>query len=242
MAPSDDIPGIGPKSDRPRINIAADITKLKLSPTEGFVLSRIDGRATYDEICRVSSLTRDQTLAILRRLKQEMIILGPKDKPVAIGQRRPQRTGSKTPSPDRGHKTPPPVQVTAEMLRQARDKSGDKPETESKHMPSVLERLDDGQPVDPADLIEGHGIPAETKRRIIRLHRRLRRLSAHELLGVPEDADKAAIKRAFAAASKELHPDRYYGKDLGHFRDKLAKIFARVTEAVQELEKARKAK
>ena len=75
----------------------------------------------------------------------------------------------------------------------------------------------------------------ETKRRIVRLHRRLRKLAAHELLGVAEDADTATVKRAFTAASKELHPDRYFGKDLGNFREKLAKIFARMTEAVQEL-------
>jgi hypothetical protein len=47
---------------------------------------------------------------------------------------------------------------------------------------------------------------------------------------------------SFAAASKELHPDRYFGKDLGHFREKLAKIFNRITEATQELQKAHKAK
>jgi curved DNA-binding protein CbpA len=70
----------------------------------------------------------------------------------------------------------------------------------------------------------------------------MRKIPPHELLGVAADADSATIKRAFAAASKELHPDRYFGKDLGHFREKLAKIFNRITEAMQELEKTRKAK
>jgi DnaJ-class molecular chaperone len=106
----------------------------------------------------------------------------------------------------------------------------------------VLERLDDGGPVDPSDLVEGPDLSNETKKRILRLHRRMRKLSPYELLGVAKDADGAAIKRAFGAASKELHPDRYFGKDLGNFREKLAKIFNRITEAMQELEKARKAK
>ncbi len=78
--------------------------------------------------------------------------------------------------------------------------------------------------------------------RIVRLHRRLRKLAPHELLGVEASADAATIKRAFAAASKELHPDRYFGKNLGSFRDKLAQIFTRVTEAAQGLQKARKGK
>jgi hypothetical protein len=242
VAASDDIPGLGPKSDRPKLNPAADLSSLKLTPTEGFVLSRIDGRASYEEICRISSLGRDETIAILKKLRRAAIILGPKD--VVVAPAPPPRPGhsGKTPSPERGHKTPAPVLVTPEMLRKAHEKTGGKTEVEPKEVGSLLERLDDGGPVSPADLIEGHDLPVETKRRIIRLHRRLRRLEPHELLCVPADADKATVKRAFAAASKELHPDRYFGKDLGPFREKLAKIFARMTESVQEMEKARKAK
>jgi DnaJ-domain-containing protein 1 len=242
LAPTDEIAGLGPRTDRPRLNTAADLSRLKLTPTEGFVLSRIDGRASYDEICRISSLGREETLAILRKLKRAAVILGPNDTVVAPAPAHKPTRRSKSPSPERGHKTPAPVLVTDEMLRKAQEKTGDQPEPTGREPGSLLERLDDGEPVAPADLIDGHDLPLETKRRIIRLHRRLRKLAPHELLGVAPDADKAAVKRAFAAASKELHPDRYYGKDLGSFRAKLAKIFTRVTESVQELEKARKGK
>jgi DnaJ-domain-containing protein 1 len=241
VASSDEIAGLGPKTDRPRLNTAADLSRLKLTPTEGFVLSRIDGRANYDEICRMSSLGREETLEILRKLRRAAVILGPRDTVVAPTPGRKTTRSAKSPSPDR-HRTPAPVMVTDAMLREVREKADGKPEPAGKEPGSVLERLDDGEPVPPADLIEGHDLPVETKRRIVRLYRRLRKLAPHELLGVPEDADKATVKRAFAAASKELHPDRYFGKDLGNFREKLAKIFARVTEAVQELEKARKGK
>ena len=132
--------------------------------------------------------------------------------------------------------------VTDEMLRQAQERSGGKPVENTAETISVLERLDDGGPVDPSDLVEGPDLSEETKRRILRLHRRMRKLAPHDLLGVVPDADSAAVRRAFTAASKELHPDRYFGKDLGKFRERLAKIFNRITEAVQELEKARKAK
>jgi len=239
VAPADEISGLGSKTDRPRLNTSADLTRLKLTPVEGFVLSRIDGRANYEEICRMSSLGREETLAILRKLKRAAVILGPGDTVVAPTQGRKTTRSPKSPSQDRGPKTPPPIMVTDAMLRQARERVDGKSEPAEKIPGSVLERLDDGEPVAPADLIEGHDLPVETKRRIVRLHRRLRKLTAHELLGVPENADKATIKRAFAAASKELHPDRYFGKDLGSFREKLAKIFARITDAVQELEKAR---
>ena len=243
MTASDEISGLGPKTDRPRLNTAADLSRLKLTPVEGFVLSRIDGRASYDEICRVSSLGREETLTILRKLKRAAIILGPGDTVVAPTPGRKTTRSVKSPSPERSHRTtPPPMMVTDAMLRLAQEKAGGKPEPASKEPGSVLERLDDGGPVPPADLIEGHDLSAETKRRIVRLHRLLHKLAPHELLGVPKDADAATVKRAFGAASKELHPDRYFGKDLGSFRLKLAKIFARMTEAVQEMEKSRKTK
>lgn len=233
MAPADEIPGLGRGTDRPRVNQLADLTRLQLTPTEGFVLSRIDGRASYDDICRMSTLGREQTLEILRKLRRATVILGPRDAVVV-----PSSTAKPAPA-DRAPKTPPPVVVTDAMLRKAQEKAGGKPE-EPPEPGSLLARLDDDTPVAPADLIEGHDLPVETKRRIVRLHRKLRKLAPHELLGVPEGADQATVKRAFAAASKELHPDRYYGKDLGSYRAKLAKIFARVTEVVQELERARK--
>jgi DnaJ-domain-containing protein 1 len=127
------------------------------------------------------------------------------------------------------------------MLRKAQEKDGEKLEDDKAHVP-LLERLDDGSAVDPSELADGTDLSDDMKRRLLRLFRRMRKIAPHELLGVASDADSATIKRAFAAASKELHPDRYFGKDLGHFREKLAKIFNRITEAMQELEKARKAK
>ncbi len=245
MPTSDQIPGLGAKTERPSLNKAADLSRVQLTPTEGFILSRIDGRVSYDEICRMSSLGREETLAILRKLRQQRLILGagetaappephgrgpesPRDRPVEVRQR--------------GKNTPAPVVVTDEMLRKARDNSEGKRDDAHAQTSSLLERLDDGSPVDAAVLVEGRDLPAELKARIVRLHRRLRKIEPHELLGVAADADAATIKRAFATASKELHPDRYFGKDLGSFRDKLAQIFARVTEAVQALQKAAKAK
>ena len=244
MAPRDEISGLGGKADRPHLNVAIELARLELTPIEGFVLSRVDGRASYDEICRMSSLGREETLAILRRLKEAKVILGPGE-PAASPAPPPMRTNSRAasaPSLWREPKTPAPVMVTEKMLRKAHEQANGKAPEPTAEPGSALERLDDGGPVDPGDLIDGHDLPLDTKKRIVRLHRRLRRLAPHELLGVTEEADVATVKRAFTAASKELHPDRYFGKDLGSFKEKLAQIFARVTEAVQEMEKVRKAK
>ena len=242
MPASDELSGLGAKGDKPRLNPGLDVSHLKLTPTEGFILSRIDGRASYDEVCRMSSLGREETLEILRKLKTQKIILGPGEKAsTAPPPHRTQRS-MRSPSPDYRPRTPPPVVVTDAMLRHAQERAGGKSDENQAATTSVLERLDDGGAVDPSDLADGPDLSEETKKRILRLHRRMRKLAPHELLGVAADADSAAVKRAFGAASKELHPDRYFGKDLGRFREKLAKIFNRITEAVQELEKARKGK
>jgi DnaJ-domain-containing protein 1 len=235
---SDQIPGLGGKTERPLLNTTADLSRVQLTPTEGFVLSRIDGGVTYDEICRMSSLSREQTLAILRKLKQQGLIRGANDPAPAP----PRAPGRRTAGSDRASRTPAPTVVTDEMLRNAKEKSDGKGDEKMAPIGLVLERLDDGSPVDPAALIEGPDLPEAMKVRILRLHRRLRKIEPHTLLGVAPDADSATIKRAFAAASKELHPDRYFGKDLGGYRDKLAQIFARITEAVQALQKAAKAR
>ena len=249
MATEETLSGLGPKNGRPRLNAFLDFKQANLTPVEGFILSRVDGRASFDEICRISGLPKDQTLAILRKLRAAKIILVEGDSPSPPAKPR----ATKTPLPEvegmpsrpkssrsAGGRTPPPVMVTNEMLREAKDKA-DGPRTVEKGPGSLLERLDDGTPVAPVDLIEAPDLPQETKERLVRLYRRIKKMDAYELLGVTPDSDAATIKRAFGAASKELHPDRYYGKKLGGFKEMLATIFSRVTEAMQIVEKARKA-
>jgi hypothetical protein len=101
---------------------------------------------------------------------------------------------------------------------------------------SLLERLDDGSPVDLAALGAAPALDEGVRQRIARLHRRMRSLAPRELLGVPEDADFAQLKRAYFAASKELHPDRFYGRDIGRYRALLSDIFATLSAAFDTLQ------
>ena len=255
---SDEIAGLGPRTDRPRPNTAIDLAHQNLSPTEGFVLSRVDGWLSYDEICIVSGLARDETLRILRDLKQARLILGPGE--VAVGPSR-SRHASTVEAPAAAEESPParaaetaPVRSpgTARPPAAGATSVGEPPVKAAESVPAraaeparrtpigPLERLDDGSDVADGDMVEWPDAPLELKMRIVRLHRRLRHLSAWELLGVETDADSATVRRAFGAASKELHPDRYFGKKLGSFKGKLAAIFTRLSEAVQEIERNRK--
>jgi hypothetical protein len=254
-----EIAGLGPSTDRPRLNTAIDLTKQKLSPTEGFVLSRVDGRSSYDEICLVSGLGRDETLQILRGLKQARLILGPREAAVApsrtshprateaapeAGKSGSARAAEAAPPRSQGTTKPAAGAVAAEKPRaKAAESAGSRAGEKARRTPiPPLERLDNGSEVAAADLVDWPDGPKELKARIVRLHRRLRQLSPWDLLGVDPDVDGATVKRAFAAASKELHPDRYFGKNLGSFKAKLVAIFSRLSEAVQEIETSRKDK
>lgn len=209
------------------------------------MLSRVDGQSSYDDICKVTGLGRDVTLEILRGLRQAKLILGPGESPVGGGEAERPAKAKLSGDSKRAPVPPvacPPGDAAREPLvtRGEAGVGGDC--ARSSQAPGPLERLDDGTHVSASELEEWPEADPLLKERIIRLHRRIKKLSAFELLGVAPQADKGTIRRAFTIASKELHPDRYFGKNLGSFKPKLAAIFARLTEAVQEIEDGQKGK
>lgn len=209
MPPAPDFPELGPRDCRPVPNGTASLSSARLSPVEGFVLSRVDGKTTYQDICQLTGLGVEPTLEILRKLRRERLIMNPGEKPETLWPASKTAAGGRS----RVRALGPGAQA------------------------SLLELHDDGSPVDAAELAQGPGLDKETKARILRLHRRLGTLKPHELLALSPGADPAMIKRAYFAASKELHPDRYYGQDLGPYRDKLSDIFAQLTRAFEQCKK-----
>jgi hypothetical protein len=205
-SPTDDFPDLGPRETKPIATPRSWGSHLRLTPEEGFVLSRVDGKTSYEQICNMTGLGVDASLAILRKLRRERLILHPGE----------------------SGKTPPPV-LTGPTRRRTR--SG-----VNTRIP-LLQLHDDDSQVDEALLKEGTGLDVETKARILRLHKRMRAMKPHELLGLSPDADGKTVKRAYFAASKELHPDRYYGLDLGAYRERLSEIFAQVTHAFEQCKK-----
>lgn len=238
----DQIPGLGPPALRPIANPNVDVTALRLTPVEGFVLSRVDGRTSYREILLMSGLPPRQGEQMLRRFKDQGLILNPGETPSSAsaagaarsvpGAAATARAAPSGPSRERGASVVPPARspsavppVPGDRARQPSPPQG----------PSLLERLDDRSSVDPAELIGAPDMDTTTKVRLVRLQRRLPRLSAAELLGVSPDADARTVRQAYFQASKELHPDRYYGKNIGPFRERLEQVFRRLSEAFGEL-------
>ena len=100
--------------------------------------------------------------------------------------------------------------------------------------PSVTEPVTP-QLYDPIELNVPCDLEIERRKAILDIYFRLETLDHYGLLGINKNADRKAIKAAYYERVKVFHPDRYYGKNLGDFRGKLEKCFARLTDAHETL-------
>jgi curved DNA-binding protein CbpA len=90
------------------------------------------------------------------------------------------------------------------------------------------------------ELVEDVEIDGELQERIIEAFHRSDQLNHYELLGVAMDADRGEIRKAYFALSKTFHPDAYYGKRLGSFKQKMEVAFRRVTDAYEAVGRPKK--
>ena len=73
------------------------------------------------------------------------------------------------------------------------------------------------------------------RERILLVSRAVESGQLSSLLALPRDAKRQDIKRAYYVLSKELHPDRYHGQDLGVFKPLLETVFAALSQYVKTL-------
>jgi curved DNA-binding protein CbpA len=174
-----------------RVVDGVDIGDLQLSTAEGYVLTRIDGSASTEELCELTGIGTQATLEILRKLRAKAIIV------VGDGT-------SECPRADAGPRAheSAPTGLDAELDREE---------------------------------LDGIDLKRDVRVRIRQLHNQLGEMNFFELLQVSVDADPRTIRRAYFEHSKLFHPDRYFSKSCGHYKKKLAKIFAQITSAYEAL-------
>jgi curved DNA-binding protein CbpA len=197
---------------RPRLLDGIDLRSLPLTPEDAFVLSRVDGTTSEEDIATATGLDVATVRAALEKLANlGALRYGTETSNVVVRpQAFPQRTTSGA-----FHVGP---------IVETRSDSGDG------HPAAAL--------YDPSELDEAVDIAKDVRRRVLDLFYRLDQLSHYELLGADQRADKKAIKAAYYELVNVLHPDRYFGKNLGSFRPKLERLFTRVTEAHDTLTRA----
>jgi DnaJ-like protein len=87
----------------------------------------------------------------------------------------------------------------------------------------------------PVTDVTGLELSPEQANRIDEVFGALETRGLFELLETTRAADKKEIKRAYFKMSKEFHPDRYFGKNIGPYRDRLSRIFQSVKAAFELL-------
>lgn len=86
----------------------------------------------------------------------------------------------------------------------------------------------DSSPV-PGD--EKVDLDADLRRRIRDTYERLGSMNHYEVLGLRQAADRREIKSAYFDLAAVFHPDRYFRRELGAYKEKMEVIFTRVTQA-----------
>lgn len=189
---------------------------VELTPQDWFVLSRIDGKTTAHTIGQMCGLSDDAVLEALKRLHLAALAKVPGLAPVEAKV-----------DVHAAHTRPLPVVTLAQEEEELKARRGS-----GMHKvltPALCER---GWPTpfgafvfDPDDLLDGEELTADQKKVVLYFHYHLRRVTYYQLLDVPQSADDRAIRQAYFALSKQFHPDRWFRKDIGRYREKIEAIF-----------------
>lgn len=84
----------------------------------------------------------------------------------------------------------------------------------------------------PADGID---LSDEDRASIDQFHALRQDATHYELLGIAADADRKAVRDAYFALSKRFHPDVYFKRELGPYRERIEGIFRGLTRAYDVL-------
>lgn len=155
----------------PKLNRDLSYKSLDLTPVEGYLLSRIDGVSSIEDIVSTSGLPYEQAIEIVKSLWEKKVFF--------IDDIESQTAGSEKKDN---------VTLTTE---------------EKANIEKMLEVVKNG--------------------------------NYYEMLSVPFNVKPSEVKIRFFELSKIYHPDRYFKKDIGSYKEKLNTIFKSLSEAYEVL-------
>jgi curved DNA-binding protein CbpA len=101
--------------------------------------------------------------------------------------------------------------------------------------PPTATRSDKPGPSNPVRAEQPVDLELDQQRKVVELFGKLETIDFYTLLDIRPDAEAKAIKKAYYASAPGYHPDRYYGKNLGPFKQQMEAIFGRITVAYDTL-------
>ncbi len=224
-----EIAGIGSTQQTLRVSPGFDPLKSAVGPEEYFVLSRIDGKQTLREVLLTIGLPVERGVAIVTRLRSIGALLLPQESsppasaPPAAAVKpalAPAQSPQSNPREDRATRLPSGGMPGLNRVT--------RPPTHDLTLPHpTRDEL--------AALAEDVELDDTDRRRILAVQRLLPANDAHALLGIRPPAEPRDLKLAYFNLSKEIHPDRYYGKRLGTFAQRLPLVFEATSRAYARL-------
>jgi len=266
-----EIPEVGATSLRLRQNPRFDPMKAGFGTEEYFVWSRFDGTTSVKDLILMTGLAVDRAVAIVRDLRRRGAILAPGEtEPPAFAAPATASTGRVTaPVPvvtattaSSGRVTAPMPVVTVPTASSGRVTAPATAIPTAPPMPSAaalavgtaptraddrrsalpLPGLDDATAAERAMIADAVDLSLDEKTRILVGLRLVAAGDPWALVGVPAGTDKRVIKRAFFERSKLFHPDRFYGRQLGPWAQRLHAVFDAVSAAHADLIEGRRAR
>ncbi len=224
-----EISGVGSTAQKLSQNPAFDPMRAGLTTEDYFVWSRFDGATSLKELLLMTGFPVDHAIAIVRRLRGLGALLLPGENPATMAARAKPPEPKPEPKPASEPKPPPPAvpRTRSSQSMPRLDKTDE--------LPAIPPALDDPTAAEQAALAETAELGVPERTRILAMQRRMRAGDPWLLLGVPRGGDKKVLKRAYFKLSKELHPDRYYGKKLGSFAARLTEVFEALSHAYAAL-------
>jgi hypothetical protein len=242
-----EIPDVGAATLRLRQNPRFDPMKAGFGTEEYFVWSRFDGSTSLKDLILMTGLAVERAIAIVRALRRAGAILLPGETgeqpavaappphasratmPMPIRNVPPVSAARTTaPMPTLGSAPPIPPPIPGPMVA-----AGTAPSRAAAdgRVALPLPELDAPTAAEKAVLSERGDLGVEEKVRVLIGLRLVAAADPWALVGVPRDADQRQIKRAYFERSKLFHPDRYFGRELGVWGDRLHTVFEAISSA-----------
>ena len=188
--------------------------RVTLTPSDGYVLSRVDGTLSAREIVAMISLPREETqkslFALLSTGMIENLPLPPKARPADATKKRPAAPVqmAAAPVPELPPVVLPPPPTAAEAAAQTAEHAA-AAHDDPRRM-EILEAFT--------------GLKHHTHFQVLRLER---------------TATEAQVKEAYFRLARRFHPDVHHDPALADLRDKIEAIFVRLGEAYEVLRNPR---
>lgn len=195
---------------------------ITLTPSDGFLLSRVDGRLTAREVMDLTGMPAEEAERSLFGLLSVGV--------VEYGSQAVASTGRPAPAPPRREEPsrpapPPPGRPAGAPAPTQRPPAP--PATRVEPKPAAPAAPPPASKAPPAGL-QG---AAEKRRQIETLFDGLKTLSHFEVLEIERSADEAQVKAAYFSMARRFHPDSHTDPALADLEEKIEAIFIRVGEA-----------